>query len=105
MLELQCNKRSTYIERPTPAPSKGRPRFETCTYVGENKSLDYGQEENEDRNKCAGEDQGQFSRPKKTLSLILESREKSREALQADRLVRVSGCYETVTLNGGVGSG
>jgi hypothetical protein len=42
VLKLQCNKRSAYIERPTPLSSKRRPHFETRACLGENKNLGHG---------------------------------------------------------------
>jgi hypothetical protein len=37
-----CNKRSAYIERPTPPSSKTRPHFKIRPCLGENKDHDYG---------------------------------------------------------------
>jgi hypothetical protein len=57
VLKLRCNKRSAYIERPTPPSSKRRPHFETRTCLGENKYLGHGSRGTEARNDCAGEGQ------------------------------------------------
>jgi hypothetical protein len=42
VLKLRCNKRSAYIERPTPPTSKRRPPFETRTCLGETNNLGPG---------------------------------------------------------------
>jgi hypothetical protein len=42
VLKLRCNKRSAYIETPTPPSSKRSPHFETRTCLGENKNFGHG---------------------------------------------------------------
>jgi hypothetical protein len=57
LMKLRCNKRSTYIEIPTPPSSKRRQNFETRTCLGENKNLFMDLEETAARDDCADEGQ------------------------------------------------
>jgi hypothetical protein len=69
MLKLQCNKCSTYIERPTPPLSKRRPHFET--HVSKRiKILVTDLEKTEARNNCAGEDQHHLTKTENLVRTI-----------------------------------